>query len=510
MALLLFDSFKAFLTQLLSDPDVRRKNYVLQDPAYLADMTARVESLTADVSLPQDYSNALTPSLGMLSKDVPSRSLKFRPKGFANYLSSFREGSVSNPARFWKLPDTDPHGARYLLADQGTGVLLLNSNLEVLFRFPGYGPIATGVEYNDPSAVCTWTDTISGTTYLAVALYSHHIVQIYQYTAPFTWLGTIGLLDTPGDTPNYCYNPQGLAVDPTTSTLYIINENGTPPGATLDRGYISRYNVAAPAVPVHLDTPYYYSTTGRLLDNQVTYPSDAYFDAASNLLWVSNFGANEVGAINVSSGTLQRYLEPAGSGYVFREPNQVVVQNLLGGYSRIFVANGATGSIEEFDGATLQHLTSYGVRSSSDELSGYNRFSTEVYGAIGYARAVIADTIWLEGQEADVFVVGDTLNRRLARFNTSAYSDQNFVNFELLELQVPVSINGWTISGDIPLDMVSVQYRCDETETFRDLPQQAVIPPTSSVQFRIVVQLDPEKFVKTWTITQLRVYATQA
>lgn len=503
---ILFDQFKAFLGQILNDPDVIRKNYVLQNAAFLADMQARLDGLTPDVSLQLDYINALDPSLGMLVKDTPTRSIKFKPSGFANYLSAFREGTIGDPARFWRCTSTDPHGARYLLADQTAGVILLNENLEAMFRFPGFGPI-TDVEYSDASAVCVWEDT--GTLYVAIACYSHHIVQIYNYTT-FAYVATIGLLDTPGHVTGRLNHPRGVAIDPATSVLYISCENGTPAGATMDRGFITLYDVTTPAAPVFTSIPYFYGSTGALLDGQVHYPNDVYLDPVTSLLWVTNTGANEVGAFAASTGLLARLLETSGLGYTFREPCQVYIQDLLGGYSRIYVANGAAGTVEEFNAATLQHQHSYGVRASEDELSLYNRLSPEVYGAIGYARAVVSDRVWIDGIEADVFVVGDNMNKRLARFNQSAYSDQNFINFEMLDLAVPIAISGWTLSGDIPIDLVSVQYRFADTEIFRDLPQQAVVPATSSVQFRLSAQLDPAKFVKTWTISQLRIYGTQA
>lgn len=505
-----FDQFKSFLLQLVDDPDVRRKNYILQDESYRANIKSRIEGLSADVALTLNWSNALTPSLGMLSKDSHSRSIRFNPKGFSNYLSAFREGTTAQPVRFWRLPDDDPHGARYILVDRGTGLFLLNSSLEVLFRFPGYGPIATGVEYNDPSAVCTFT--VGTTQYLAVALFSHHIVQVYQYTSPYTHIATIGILDTPGDTPNYCFNPQGVAVDPATSRLFIANENGTPAGATLDRGYISTYDMVSPSLPLFVETRFYYSTTGRLLDQQVTYPADIFFDSATNYLWVSNGGTtNEVGAFNmgVPAPTLIRYLAPAGSGYVFYSPKQLFVDHQLGGYTKIYVANSASGTIEEFDHVTLAHLNTYGYRASEDELNGLSRLSPAVYGALGEAIGVVSDRIFLDGQYVDVLLVSDVLNKRVQRLNLNAYSQDNFVNFEVLTLPVPISISGWTLSGTIPLELVRVEYRTSETEPFKLLSQETSLPAASTLQFRVGVTLDPNRFVKEWTITQLKVYGIQ-
>ena len=503
---ILFDQFKAFLKQMVNDEDVIRKNLVLSDSSYRQDILDRIDTLDPELSIVQAVNDALVPSLGMLLKDPSLNRIRFNPIGFITTLSAFREGLVGNPSRFFRRPDNDAYGVRYLLADRTTGVLLLNQELEVLSRFTVFGPI-TATEYNDASAVCTFT--VGTTDYLAVTSYSHHICQIYLYDPPYTHQATIGTLDTPGATPSLLYNPRGIAVDEANNLLFILNENGTPAGATMDRGFISVWDVSVPSIPSHVSIPWYYKNTGSLLDREVDSPNDCFFDPVSNFFWITN-GNNEVASYTISpSITLTNYIEPSGRGYTLREPKQIYVQTQLGGYKRVFIANGATGTIEEFDGASLEHLTTYGYRASEDELSGYDRLSESIFGAIGYPEAVIADRAVLEGQEIDVFVVGDNINRRLHRFNTTAYTQDNFINFELQELGVPVSLYGWSLSGTIPLDMVTIYYRFDETEEFRQLPQETNTVPSSTFQFRVAVELDPQRFVRSWTIDKLRIHATQ-
>ena len=505
----MFDQFKAFMRQLVNDPDVIRKHSALSDTSYKQDVLDRISALNPEISIVQDVSSALTPTYGMMSKNPARRNIVFDPVGFLTKLSAFREGTVSNPQKFFRRPTTDAYGVRYVLADRDTGLILLNPELEVLSRFPTFGPI-TATEYNDASAVCVFS--VGGTDYLAVTSYSHHICQIYLYDPPYTYQATIGSLDTPGATPALLYNPVGVAVDETNSLLYILNENGTPIGATLDRGFVTVFDVSNPAAPVNTGIPMYYNNTGSLLDGEVDSAADIFFDNDSNLLWLTNGSAkNEAAAFTTSSGSLllSSYIEASGAGYTLREPKQIYIQTQLGGYKRIFIANGATGTIEVFDQASLNHLGSYGYRASEDELSGYDRLSEAVYGAIGFPHAVVADTVTLDGKEADVFVVGDSINRRLHRFNTNAYTDLNWVNFELLELDVPVSLYGWSFSGTIPPDMMTVYYRFDETEEFRELPQETNTVPSSTFQFRVAVQLDTRRFVREWKLDKLRIHATQ-
>jgi len=505
---ILYDQFKAFLKQLVNDPDVMRKHSALSDDSYRQDILDRIDAQNPETSIVQDVTNALTPTYGMMSKDPSHRTIVFDSIGFITKLSAFREGTVSNPSKFFRRPSTDAYGVRYILADRGTGLILLNPELEVLSRFPTFGPIVVE-EYNDPSAVCVFN--VGGTDYLAVTSYSHHICQIYLYDPPYTYQATIGSLDTPGATPALLYNPVGVAVDETNSLLYILNENGTPAGATLDRGFVTVFDVSNPAAPVNTGIPMYYGNTGSLLDSEVDSAADIFFDNNSNLLWLTNGPAkNEAAAFTTSSGILlSSYIESSGAGYTLRTPKQIYIQTQLGGYKRIFIANGATGTIEVFDQVSLQHLGSYGYRASEDELSGYDRLSEDIYGAIGFPQAVVADTVTLDGKEADVFVVGDSINRRLHRFNTNAYTENNWVNFELLELDVPVSLYGWSFSGTIPPDMMTVYYRFDETEEFRELPQETNTPPSSTFQFRVAVHLDTRRFVRPWKLDKLRIHATQ-
>lgn len=507
MSAIMFEQFKSLLSQLVNDSDVVRKNSILQDASYRTSILDRISILDPSVSLVQDYSDALIPSLGMMFKDPSNRTIRFDPKGFSIRLSAFREGTVDNPVKIWFKAVDSGDGTRYILADRTNGVFLLNSEVEVLKRFPDYGPITT-TEYNDPSAVCTFT--INSVEYVAITLYSHHICQIYLYNDPFTHIATIGTLDTPGDTSAFLYNPVGIAVDEANTTLYILNENGTPPGATLDRGFISVYDISTVATPTHTGSPWFYKNTGSLLDKEIETATDIFYDVGSTLLWVSN-GNNEVGGFDLSTTTnqLAKYIEPSGPGYTLRAPQQVYVKELLGGYKRIYIANGNTGTVEEYDFLTLSHLNSFGYRASEDELSGYNRLSDTVYGAVGFPTGITTDRILVDGTETDVLIVADNLNKRVHRFNLNAYTADNYINFALMELAVPVSLYGWAISGTVPLDMVTVYYRFAETEEFRILPQETNTPPSSTFQFRIVLQLDPRRFVSEWRVDHLRVHATQ-
>jgi hypothetical protein len=508
MGTAMFDQFKQMLIQSVQDPDFRRKNAIFQDGAYLQNVVDRIESLTADVALSQKFEDVIS-VLGMMDQDPASNSIKFDTRGFDTTLSAFREGVLSNPRKIWRRVVAG-NDERYLISDRVGGVLVLNQDVEVLHRFPKFGPdIAGADEYNDPSACCTFS--IGGTEYIAITMFSHHICSIYEYASPNNMVSSIGQLDTPGSTADYLTDPVAVACDEANARLYIVSREGQPAGSTLNRGFVSVYDISVPAAPVFIENTLFYINTGSLLDVEVDTPEDAFFD--EGLLWITN-GNNEVAAFDTTGTTLRclKYIEPTGAGYALHGPQQVFVHEALGGFKKIYVSNGAAGLVEEFEHRTLRHVKTYGYRALEDELNSLNRMSTSVYGAIGYAQGVVADRVFLNGtEETDVMICADTLNKRLHRFNLNAYTVDNLANFGLLTFDVPVSIQGWTISGDIPTDMVAVYYRFSEEEEFRELNCNASgLQPTSTVQFRIVVTLDSHRFVREWFIRELVIHGTQA
>ena len=501
----MFDQFKATLVKAVSDEDFRRKNSVFQDADYLADLADRIQALTPDISIVQNYKDVIS-VLGMIEQDTKNSRMRFATRGFETTLSAFREGKVTAPCKIW-YRNVAGSSDRYLVVDHNHGVLVLNDAVEVLYRFPHFGPNISGNdEYSDPSACCTFTSGSS--EYIAITLFSHHVCMIYKYGSPNTFMARIGTVDTPGATAGQLNNPVGVAVDSTNERMYIACQVGQPTGATLNRGFISTYDISDPTLPVWISTDFYYKNSGSVLDLEIDAPTDILLDGT--LLWISN-GNDEVAAIETAGGVYRcaKYIEPTGRGYTLRSPQQLFVSSTLGGYRYLFIANGANGTVEEFDQLTLRHRNTYGYRASEDELNAYDRLSDSIYGAVGYAHGVVADRVVIDGKETDVLICADSLNKRLHRFNLAAYTEDNFANFALLEFEIPISVNGWTISGDIPIDMVKVYYRFQETDEFHELPQETTLPSTTTLQLRVAVQLDSKTFIKSWYIRHLRINGTQ-
>jgi len=515
MSISQFEQFKDFLASAIQDADFVRKNEILQDSAYLTNILNRVEALTADVSVEQDFSS-FSSGMGLLLQNAANRTISFKPKGFEITASAYREGTVSEPRRLFKR-ETVADDIHYLLADggigaTGAGVFLLNDQMEIIRRFPGFGSDIASGEYEDPSSAITFT--ISSVEYVAIADATHDVVQIYLYAAPYTKIATVGTIDTPGAAADLLTAPNGIAVDVTNELLYISCPTGQPAGATASNGFVAVYDISTIGTPAFSSIDLFFSGTGSLLDSQVHTPVDVLYDADSALLWVSNNGTNTVGAFNVAgvAPVCVRFIEAAGVGYTLRGPQQLDFRTLTGGSQRLYIVNGDTGTVEEFNALTYQHMQTYGIRAAEDAApAGYQRLSTDVYGALGTPYGVVVDSVSIDDQDTNVMLVTDPGNGRLQRFNLDAYTAANYINFVEQTFDVPVTFDSWNIAGDIPLDMVRVWYRFAQTEAFREMPQEVSLPATSRVQFRLSVTLDTRKFIRSdWNITKLRVHGKQA
>lgn len=512
MSISQFEQFKTFLKTAIQDENFVSNNSFLQDAATLQTYVDRIDALTDDVILDLDYSDWES-SLGLLLQDSASRSLKFDPKGFEHLLSEFREATIAEPRRLFARSSV-ADGIYYLLADggistNGQGVFLLNSRMEIIRRFAHFGTDIAAGDYEDPSAVITFS--ISGTEYVAIADSTHHVVQVYLYAAPYTHQATIGTVDTPGAAVDLLTNPNGIAVDEDNSMMYISCPTGQPAAATASNGFVAAYDVSTIGAPVYDSIPLYYDGTGSLLDAQVHTPVDLVYDGS--LLWVSNSGLNHVGAFDVSGATpiCNRFIETSGPGYTLRTPGQIYFRSVTGSFSRLYIVNTVTGTVEEFNATTYEHLNTYGIRANEDDLGSYTRLSSSVFGALGQPQGVVVGTVNIDDQDTNVMLVTDPENGRIQRFNLDAYTQDNFANFEMYTFDVPISFTGWSISGNLPMDMVSVWYRNALTEEFREMPQEAFLPATRTIQFRLMVQLDTRKFIQSdWAVTKLQIHGKQA
>jgi len=504
-----FDHFKLLLSQAVQDTDFIRKNSLLQDSSYLSLVTSRVEALTGDIIIYNDYSDIIS-SLGLLTQNIQERTISFAPKGFDIPISEYREGSINSPRRLFNMSSAKSDGAKYLLADGGlggtaNGVLVLNQDMEILRRFPNFGTNVAGGEYADPSAAILFS--VGGSDYIAIADYTNHVVLLYTYDG--THQATIGTVGNAGADATHLSKPNGLAFN--NNTLYISCEDGQPAGATASNGFVAVWDVSTVNSPVFTSIPLYYSGTGAVLDNQVNTPVDVFHDGDN--LWVVNSVRSEVGAFDMSGSSplCVRYIEPSGVNYTLRTPQQIYIRDLVGGFKRLYIANMVNGTVEEFDGVTFKHLKTYGIRALEDNIGSYTRPSQYVFGALASPYGVLVDTVTIDEQDTNVLVVTDYQNGRIHRFNLDVYTDNNFVNFDWISYDVPIVITGWGINGNVPLDIISVQYRTSQTDQFQNLPQEGMTEESKTFQFRLQGKLSDVKMIdQSWSIDKLLVFGKMA
>jgi hypothetical protein len=511
MTISMFSQFQDFLASAVQDTDFVRKNTLMQDATYKQTMLDRINALTADVVIRETPDDVIS-QLGVMEVNDAARTIDFVPRGFQTTLSAYREGTVLAPRFIHVNTQTSPDNVRYILSDwsatsAGAGAWLLNEQMEVKRRFPNYGANTAGGQYE--TAADAISVMIGDALYFIVANYTHHVVQIYSWTSPYAYISSIGTINVSGADNTHLFNPWALAFNPVTNYLYIACPTGQPAGATASNGFIAVWDLTAPAAPVFVSIPWFYAGTGSLVDTQVHTPTSLSHDGT--YLWVSNGNNSTIGAFTGAAVPLcTRYIEAQGAGYYLRNPVQICAYALTGGFVKLFAANALTGTVEEFDGVTYEHLNTYGIRANEDNVVGYQRLSSRVFGALGTPVGVAVDAVTIDDQTTTVMVVTDTGNNRLHRFNLDAYAQDNYVNFAEQSFGVPVSITGWSLDGTLPIRMAKVYYRFAATEQFRELPQEAQLPASRTVQFRLVIDLATDQFLTAWNIKALTIRGIQA
>jgi len=509
MTISLFTQFQDFLASAVQDTDFVRKNTMMQDATYRQTVLDRINALTPEVEITQTQDDVIS-QLGMMEINDSARTIDFVPRGFNTTLSAYREGTVLAPRFIHLNNESSPDSVRYILSDwsptsAGAGAWLLNDQLEVKRRFPHYGANTAGGQY--ATAADAISVTIGDAFYFIVANYSQHVVQIYEWSSPYAHIVNIGTVGVAGADDTHFTNPWALAFDENTNYLYVACPTGQPAGATASNGFVAVWDLSLPATPVFVSIPYFYAGTGSLVDGQVHTPTSLSHDGT--YLWVCNGNDSTVGALTFDAMCV-RYIEAQGAGYQLRTPVQINTIALSGGFTRLYITNSLTGTIEEFDAVTFEHLNSYGVRATEDSTVGYTRLSTKIFGALGTPTGVVADSVLIDDETTPVLVVADTGNNRLHRFNLEAYTEDNYVNFAELSFGVPVSITGWSLSGTVPIDMVTVYYRTNSTEQWRELPQESRVPASRTLQFRLGVSINSDQFVAPWSVSALYIRGIQA
>ena len=507
-------TFIETLRRLLADPSLSTKNTIL-DPSMLAYLTDRVNALTSDVTQWFGAPDVLTTGTGVtptgaLAPNTNKNAVYLDIDGFEMRLSKFRDGLQSSPRKIRRRfpsdvpPSTPPADrVRYVMADTADGVLLFDSNLEIVRTFPGLisgpGPI-TGSQYL--GAECAAVGTIAATELMIIACGSQDAVQILNYAtgALVATIGTPGTPGLPSGAPVRLTDPVSVSIDETNTRLFIACRTGTPPGATASNGYVCEFNISTPASPVFVG--YVLSDKGlsSLNNSECFQPSDVFFTPASALvggppyrLWVAN-GIGDVAAFErtllTDPFTPSLVIEAQGQGYTLG-PDKItvlpadlsenaldVLTNATSGVSKLFIAASLVAQVEVFrvslgDAAVPfgTHEETYGQRGIESTMP-FNTvlrvYSTPLqpaltFGVFSQATGVVADSITLPGEAvaSSVLVVADAEAGRVQRLRTEVYGSNNTVTFAGQTSTVPVSVVGWFIPADstFPSEFLTLEVR---------------------------------------------------
>ena len=525
-------TFIETLRRLLADPSLSTKNTIL-DPSMLAYLTDRVNALTSDVTQWFGAPDVLTTGTGVtptgaLGPNVTKNAVKLDIDGFETRLSKFRDGLQSSPRKVRRRfpsdvpPSTPPADrVRYVLADTSDGVLLLDSNLEIVRTFPGLisgvGPIATN-QYRD--AECAAVGTVATIELMVIACGAQHAVQVLNY-ATGALVATIGTPGTPG-LPSALVpaltDPVSVSIDETNSRLFIACRTGTPPGASASNGFVCEFDITVPATPVFVGYILFDKGLSRLNNSECFQPSDVFHTPLSLLvggpparLWVAN-GIGDVAAFERTLLTdpfvPSLVIEAQGQGYTLG-PDKVTVlpadlsENALdvltvSTVSKLFIAASLVGQVEVFrvslgDAAVPfgSHEETYGQRGIESTMP-FNAvlrvYSTPqqpplTFGVFSQATGVVADSLTLPGEAvaSSVLVVADAEAGRVQRLRTEVYGSDNTVTFTAQTSTVPVSTVGWFLPADstFPPEFLTLEVR-DQGVVADPLATPPILPIVAS------------------------------
>lgn len=508
-----YDFIRQLLLDAVKDPDFVRKNTTMQDPVLAGNLQLRVQALTPDFNVAIDYKDVINET-GALTVNQVGRSIDFSPMAAGFIVSSFREGVIDSPGKMWARgasgEPTPPDGVRYLCADATRGVVQIGELLEVVNVYPGLAAAATvSPTFQYSSATASLTFTIAGVEYLAIAMGApYHIINIYAYQTG-VGVSSIGTLNIPNIPPFGFGNPTALAFNPSTSTLYVACTTGQPGAAVTPTGFIASVDLTNPVLPGAPALLFNLCTRsdGSLLHGEVSGPKALAFDAFTTSLWIVN-GNDEIGSVSLLTGILNGFIPPKSATYALNGVADIKVKQTVSTRT-MYIANANYGNVIAYDLQRKRVQNVYGLRSIED-----NAISQDLvfFGSSGSVNGVLPDSVLLEGESeyTDVILISDATNKRLQRLDETAYTLENSVVFQFINLPVPLVVHGWSIVGNVSSDMVQLEYRTKMTDPWHQLSQEGLISPTQTLQFRAQVKILPNQPVRSMSIKTIIIVAEQA
>lgn len=560
-------TFIETLKRLIADPALGTKNTLL-DPTMVSLLAARVAALTPDQVTWWSTGDVLTTE-GALVTDVAKNTVSLDVDGFAVAFSQFRDGLLPAPSKIRRRAPTDVITAapadrvQYILADATNGVLLLDSNMEVVRTFPGLTATVplVGATYTDATSAVT--ATVASTELIFIACPSQHCVQVLNYAtgALVATIGVPGTSGVPSASPAKLNLPVAVAVDETGSRLFIACTSGNIGPDVTNAGFVTEFNITTPASPTFVSAFLFGGGVYRLNNMQCQKPSDLFLEPAklspaqAARLWVSN-GLGDVAAFTravVTDPWVPTLVIPAqGKDYVLG-PDTVTSATIANNAidvltgsdteTRLYVAASVVGKVEVFRAsgavglALGRHDATYGhhgIESTLPFTVPLRLYSTPLdppltFGVFTTPTGVVADEQIPDGETVavPVLLVGDAGAGRVQRLRLSVYDDtNNLVTFNTAKSDVPVSVMGWFLPADatFPPEFLTVEVRDPGDSSvspvipstpWREIPQAGFSVPTQGptltrYQFRVRVSIPSTATVSAYSLPALGVLMRQA
>ena len=330
------------------------------------------------------------------------------------------------------------------------------------------------------------------------------MINIYD-TLAFSLVQSFGTPGTSGlPTASLLSTPVDLAFDNATSTLYVACTGGTPPGAS-STGYVASFDLSTmPLAPVFTSYVAIHGANGTLPQGEVASPVSIFFDPTLQSLWVLNdlsatpsnpypsgYPYVEAGAISVAAGVSASFLTAHVDGrsedyWLQHTGTKLFIDD---DRRKLFIGN--VGSVEMFDLQTLKHQYSYGYMATDASHEGpqttHPHYLSSFTAAVSRSSSVLSDTLSVDGYARNLLLFTDTENHRFVRLPEGAYRGSNVITFSGNSYQVPVSLHGYLVKGNIASDKVCIEFRTSATGVWQKLSQTDSVCASDYFQFRVSV-----------------------
>lgn len=504
-----FDWFRSLLDEAVQSEGFQGANAVMRDPAYLAEVRARIWALSDSFSLDLSTDDIALSSPSIVTVDESTRTLRFRGTSYPRVLA-LPDTTVYRPRYIALRPATVAVPEPTLLADESTGVWLLDSNGTATRRIDGWNQGSVSGGYGSVTSLATWegpSDPI-----VAMVMPLHHCIRLFNLRTS-ALISTLGLWNSPGGGAGLLQTPSGAAYH--NGLLFISCSEGQPTQlingdviTPTGEGFLAVYDVSTPASPVMLGVLAACTSNGSMLRGEVQDPRGLFVQ--NNTLWATNGTPAEAAAwpLPLPASTplplvpsTRFYAEDSFPEIKWTNLGPPAVRDLTDNPTVLCIPDQGTGYLVtiRLDRNAVRAL--YRTRWTRDEFKAPDALPTTSTPA-----CAIPDRRSIGGVMQDVLWVCDT--QRGVVMNVLDPQDTKYypsrVLYRTRTFSVPTRLTGYALTGRIPTDRLRVSYKHGLDTQWRDLNPQDSTEPMDEVTVRLTVQLPYGDVGEGYTVEGLR------